>query len=57
MKIQIPRHLKKYIIEQNYNDYSAIDHACWNFIMQISINFFKEYAEKSYLDGYLKNRQ
>ena len=51
---KIPHHLKKYIVEQNYNDYTAIDQACWRFIMKISISFFKENADSSYLKGLKK---
>ena len=47
----IPSHLKEYIVSQNYNDYTPIDHACWRFIMDISQSFFKDYAHSSYLDG------
>jgi len=48
---KIPIHLKKYIVKQNYNNYTAIDQACWKFIMKISISFFKNNADKGYLDG------
>ena len=51
---KIPHHLKKYIVEQNYNDYTAIDQACWKFIMKISISFFKKNADSSYLKGLKK---
>jgi phenylalanine-4-hydroxylase len=47
----IPRHLHKYIVNQNYSEYSHIDHSCWRFIMRISINYFSEFAHKIYLDG------
>ena len=49
--MRIPRHLKKYIVEQNYKDYSYIDQACWRFIMKISLSFFKENADGIYSDG------
>ena len=47
----IPNHLKAYIVDQNYNRYSIIDHYVWQFIMSISIPFFKQYAHSSYLKG------
>jgi len=47
----IPNHLKKYIVSQNYGDYNIIDHYVWSFIMNISIPFFKKYAHSSYLKG------
>ena len=49
--MRIPRHLKKYIVEQNYKDYSYIDQACWRFIMKISINFLKKNADSIYSNG------
>ena len=47
----IPPHLRQYIVDQEYEKYSAVDHAVWRFIMRISIDFFKDYAHKSYLEG------
>jgi len=48
---QIPNHLKKYIVNQNYSNYTYIDQACWRFIMKISIAFFKKNADSIYLKG------
>ena len=50
-QLEIPNHLKSYIVDQEYSRYSAIDHACWRFIMKISIDFFSKYAHSSYLNG------
>ncbi|NQU68270.1 MAG: aromatic amino acid hydroxylase [Candidatus Marinimicrobia bacterium] len=47
----IPPHLQKYIVEQDYDRYSAIDHACWRFIMRISRQFFQQTAHPAYLNG------
>jgi len=47
----IPNHLEKYIVKQNYDRYNVIDHQVWKFIMQISIPFFKKHAHKSYFEG------
>ena len=47
----IPKHLKKYIVKQDYSAYSFIDQACWQFIMKISIDFFKENADSIYIYG------
>ena len=53
-KIHIPNHLKKYVVNQNYKSYTNIDHACWRFILKISIDFFSEYAHSSYKEGLKK---
>ncbi len=47
----IPSHLKSYIVDQDYNAYTSINHSCWKFIMNISKDFFKDHAHKSYLEG------
>ena len=47
----IPKHLQSYIVDQDYDNYTPIDHSCWEFIMTISKEFFKMHAHKSYLDG------
>ena len=50
----IPPPLRKFIVEQNYENYTAIDHAVWRFIMRISKSFFEKHAHVSYLDGLKK---
>jgi len=52
--LDIPNHLQEYIVDQDYDSYTAINHACWKFIMQISKSFFKNHAHPSYLDGLKK---
>ena len=47
----IPQYLKKYIVNQNYDQYSFIDHACWRFIMRINHAYFSDNAHSSYLEG------
>ena len=47
----IPPHLRQFIVDQGYDRYTAIDHAVWRYIMRISIDFFKDHAHGSYLEG------
>ena len=47
----IPQYLKQYIVEQNYNQYSPIDHACWRFIMRLNKAYFSNHAHSKYLEG------
>ena len=54
MQFKIPNHLKKYTVEQNYSQYTFIDQACWRFIMKISVHFFKNHADKTYIEGLKK---
>jgi phenylalanine-4-hydroxylase len=48
---KIPEYLTQWIVQQNYDLYSAIDQATWRFILQVSKNFFSQYAHQKYLDG------
>ena len=54
LKNSIPKHLKKYVVSQDYSSYSYIDHSCWKFIMKISVSFFSKNAHSVYLDGLSK---
>lgn len=47
----IPKHLKDYVVDQEYDQYTAIDHASWRYIMKLSKDFFAENAHEKYLDG------
>ena len=47
----IPRYLQKYVVEQNYEQYTPIDHACWRFIMRINESYFAKNAHRKYLEG------
>ena len=47
-------HLKKYIVNQNYSSYTAIDQSTWKFIMKISTDFFSQNAHDIYLEGLKK---
>ena len=50
----IPQYLKKYIVNQDYDQYSSIDHACWRFIMRINKAYFSKNAHSKYLEGIKK---
>ena len=49
--IDIPSHLRSYIVDQDYASYTYINQSCWEFIMGISKDFFKDHAHESYLEG------
>lgn len=48
---KIPKYLQKYIVQQNYEQYTPMDHACWRFIMRINKSYFSENAYHKYLEG------
>ncbi len=47
----IPVHLKPYVVSQEPELYTPMDHAAWRFIMRISMAFFAKHAHPKYLDG------
>lgn len=47
----LPFHLKQYVVEQKYENYTPRDHAVWRFIMRNAREYFKAYAYSIYLDG------
>lgn len=48
---RLPKHLKQFIVDQNYEKYTAVDHAVWRYIMRLNYNFLKHTAHESYLKG------
>jgi phenylalanine-4-hydroxylase len=48
---EVPEFLRQYMTTQNYDLYSAIDQACWRYIMRVSREFFKKNAHEKYLTG------
>ena len=50
----LPNHLKKYVVEQNYDRYTPIDHAVWRFILRQLKIFLSTHAHQSYLAGLKK---
>ena len=51
---KLPQHLKQFIIPQNYEDYTPINHAVWRYVMRKNVNYLAKVAHHSYLDGLRK---
>ncbi|MGE0762438.1 MAG: aromatic amino acid hydroxylase [Bdellovibrionales bacterium] len=47
----IPAHLKKYVVEQNYDRYTAEDQAVWRFLMRQLKDFLSTNAHPCYVEG------
>lgn len=47
----LPQHLQKYIVKQNYEKYTALDHAVWRYVLRQLKSFLAEHAHPSYLEG------
>ncbi len=51
---RLPNHLKKFIIDQKYNEYTPINHAVWRYIMRQNYSYLKDHAHESYVEGLIK---
>ena len=47
----LPLHLKKYIVDQDYEKYTALDQAVWRYVLRQLKSFLSKNAHHSYLDG------
>ena len=47
----LPKYLKQFIVDQNYQSYTPQDHAIWRYVMRQNINFLKDHAHQAYLEG------
>lgn len=47
----LPTHLKKYVVEQNYEKYTPVDHAVWRFILRQLKSYLMDHAHESYVSG------
>lgn len=50
----VPPHLRRFIISQNYEAYTAMDQAVWRFIMRQLKNFLVKNAHSCYAEGLQK---
>lgn len=50
----LPKHLKSFMIEQNYSRYTSRDQAVWRYVMRQNINYLGNVAHESYLMGLQK---
>ena len=47
----LPNHLRHFAVSQNYEKYTAQDHAVWRYIMRKNLDFLGNHAHPAYLDG------
>jgi phenylalanine-4-hydroxylase len=48
---KIPKHLQKYVVDQQYEKYTPIDHAVWRYVMRQNHNYLKDAAHQAYVGG------
>lgn len=41
---RLPKHLQRYVVEQNYDRYSALDQAIWRYVMRQNYAYLKDIA-------------
>jgi len=51
---KLPDHLRQFVVDQDYTNYTALDHALWRYVMRKNISYLKNVADVSYLDGLAK---
>jgi len=47
----LPKHLQKYVVEQNYAKYTPVDQATWRYILRQLKAFLSVHAHECYLEG------
>jgi phenylalanine-4-hydroxylase len=50
----LPAHLKQFIVEQNYEHYTPLDHAVWRYVMRQNYSYLKDIAYYPYIPGLTK---
>lgn len=50
----LPLHLRKYIIVQDYEKYTPVDHAVWRYVMRQNYSYLKNTAYYPYIPGLKK---
>lgn len=47
----LPKHLRKYVVDQDYSKYTPVDQAVWRFILRQLRAFLSVHAHECYLEG------
>jgi phenylalanine-4-hydroxylase len=48
---KLPKHLRQFIVEQNYEKYTPIDQAVWRYVMRQNYSYLKHVAFYPYIKG------
>lgn len=51
---KLPKHLLVYIVDQNYDKYTARDQAVWRYVMKRNLDYLSKVAHSSYVNGLKK---
>jgi phenylalanine-4-hydroxylase len=47
----VPEHLKPFVVEQHYEEYTPVDQAVWRYVMRQNYTFLGERAHEAYTEG------
>jgi phenylalanine-4-hydroxylase len=47
----LPPHLSQYVVAQDYENYTALDHAVWRYVMRQNFDYLKKVAHGAYIIG------
>lgn len=48
---KLPKHLRQFIVDQNYAAYTPIDHSVWRYVLRQNHRFLIEHAHEIYFEG------
>ena len=48
---KLPRHLRQFIVDQNYDKYTPVDQAVWRYVMRQNYSYLKDVAYYPYIKG------
>ena len=48
---KLPIHLHKFIVNQQYSNYTPQNQAVWRYVMRMNVDYLSKVAHKSYLKG------
>ena len=47
----LPSHLRQFVVDQDFSNYTSVDHAVWRYVMRKSIAYLKLVADDIYING------
>ena len=48
---KLPAHLRQFVVSQDYDNYTPVDHAVWRHVMRKNLAYLSKVADASYLKG------
>ena len=48
---KLPQHLRQFINDQHYENYTPVDQAVWRYVMRKNVDYLRKVAHESYIEG------